>query len=231
MSLMRLLSSGRSWVGLKETSRYVMTDPRAMPKFGSGKNPFRGTATKAEPAAMPTLPATEGNCSVTKARTGQPGNLSDRVPVALASAVPSGALRAGKPSQSAGSRLRAMISTLRNSVRQVSGKLSSIIGTLSAGTAAPFRKLGSLVPQRRSRPRTAAIASFAKGSLQGELSLDRIKVVRNDLSDVDLEVVRRSENVPTAAPLLPDAPERSIQEAEQTAWAPGTPGLIGADKT
>src|SRR5437588_8440983 len=50
MSLMRLLSSGRSWVGQKESTRYRMTDPRAMPKFGSGKNYFRAKLAKAAPA-------------------------------------------------------------------------------------------------------------------------------------------------------------------------------------
>ena len=34
-----------------------------------------------------------------------------------------------------------------------------------------------------------AIPRFTKPPVQGELSLDKIKVVRNDLSDADLEVV------------------------------------------
>ncbi len=35
MSLMRLLMTGKSWVGLKDSAaRYQMTDSRAMPKFG-----------------------------------------------------------------------------------------------------------------------------------------------------------------------------------------------------
>jgi hypothetical protein len=50
-------------------------------------------------------------------------------------------------------------------------------------------KIGGL----RSRPRAEvvkpAIPRFAKPPVQAELSLDKIQVVRNDLSDADLEVV------------------------------------------
>ena len=47
MSLMRLLSAGKSLVGLKDNaSRYRMGNPGMFPKFGSGKNPF-GKETKA----------------------------------------------------------------------------------------------------------------------------------------------------------------------------------------
>ncbi len=228
MSLMRLLSSGRSWVGLKETTRYRMTDPRAMPKFGTGRNPFCGTATKAEPARMPALPGSNSNYSVTEARTMQPVNPSDQASSASASPVQPGALRAEEGSRSSGSRFGEMISTLRNAAKQVTASVASFIKALRPRAAALLRKLTSLVPRRRSRPRTAAIASFARGALQGELSLDRIKVVRNDLSDVDLEVVRTSEKV---APAIAASTSPTVPQTGQTAWAPATPGLIGAGKT
>src|SRR5262245_40632196 len=49
MSLMRLLSAGKSLVGVNEsTSRYRMGKPGMMPKFGSGNNPFRSGVTQAE---------------------------------------------------------------------------------------------------------------------------------------------------------------------------------------
>jgi hypothetical protein len=42
MSLVRLLTAGKSLVGLKdEQARYRMSDPRALPKFGSSRNPFQ----------------------------------------------------------------------------------------------------------------------------------------------------------------------------------------------
>jgi len=51
-------------------------------------------------------------------------------------------------------------------------------------------KLGSLVSQKP-KPARSAIPLFNGVPVQGELSLDNIKVVRNDLSDADLEVVTR----------------------------------------
>ena len=51
-------------------------------------------------------------------------------------------------------------------------------------------KLGSLVSQKP-KPARSASARFNGVPVQGELSLDNIRVVRNDLSDADLEVVTR----------------------------------------
>lgn len=51
-------------------------------------------------------------------------------------------------------------------------------------------KLSSLVSQKP-KPARSAIPRFNGQPVQGELSLDNIKVVRNDLSDADLEVVAR----------------------------------------
>jgi phage tail tape-measure protein len=56
-------------------------------------------------------------------------------------------------------------------------------------------KLGSLVSQRPKSARSA-IQRFNSVPVQGELSLDKIKVVRNDLSDTDLEVVTRKASPP-----------------------------------
>jgi hypothetical protein len=227
MSLMRLLSSGRSWVGLKESARYRMTDPRAMPKFGSGKNCFGGAATKAEPARVPARPGSAGNYWATKAQTGQPA--SDNPPEQESGAQVSPEVREGTdlPVQAEASPMQArasveMISTLRNSVLCVNASVRTWFKALRRGAAALLRKIGSFIPKRPSRPRTAALASFAKGSLQGELSLDRIKVVRNDLSDVDLEIVRTGEK---ATPAMVAAPSRTVPETEYDRI-----GLLGAGK-
>src|SRR5258705_6481708 len=43
MSLVRLLTAGKSLVGLKDGEiQYRVGDPRSMPKFGTGENPFQG---------------------------------------------------------------------------------------------------------------------------------------------------------------------------------------------
>jgi hypothetical protein len=46
----------------------------------------------------------------------------------------------------------------------------------------PFSAIG--------RPRLRGIPRFGRATVQGELSLDRVRVVRNDLAHADLEVVR-----------------------------------------
>ena len=75
-----------------------------------------------------------------------------------------------------------------------------------------------------------AIPRFTKPPVQGELSLDRIKVVRNDLSDADLEVVPAK--VPTAPassePALRTGKEAGVAESR---WRGATAGLFGAGKT
>ena len=136
MSLLRLLSAGKSLVGSKDpNTRYEMGDPRAMPKFISAKNPFRSkekkTATE-QKAAMPKVPTV--NCPEPAAEQNQ--SPSDGP----------GKLRAGQ-------------------------KLKSFLGLFSV---------------RRTKP---AIPEFTRPAVQGELSLDAVRVVRNDLSDADLEIV------------------------------------------
>jgi hypothetical protein len=42
---------------------------------------------------------------------------------------------------------------------------------------------------RRRGPARSAVNTFRQSAMQTELSLDAVKVVRNDLSDADLEVV------------------------------------------
>src|SRR5260370_38120811 len=50
MSLVRLLTTGKSLVGMQDNlSRYRLTKQRLLPKFGSGKNPF-APPEKTEPA-------------------------------------------------------------------------------------------------------------------------------------------------------------------------------------
>ena len=47
MSLLRLLTTGKSLVGVKDTeSRYRVTSERLLPQFGSAKNPFSSTESR-----------------------------------------------------------------------------------------------------------------------------------------------------------------------------------------
>ena len=80
-------------------------------------------------------------------------------------------------------------------------------------------KLSSLVSQKPKPAKTGG-ARFNGVPVQGELSLDNIKVVRNDLSDADLEVVTRK-----MAPA-----KKADNEAQE--WAPVksvTPTFVSAN--
>ncbi len=50
--------------------------------------------------------------------------------------------------------------------------------------------------QPKPKPIKPAIPQFANSAVQGELSLDRVRVMRNDLSDADLEVVPARTKLP-----------------------------------
>src|SRR6266852_5624676 len=96
MSLARLLSAGKSLVGgMDNTIRYRMGNPGMLPKFGSGKNPFRAGAKRQEPMQLiqPPEPGAESPkpaLSPPAAITRQPGegeSMAGTVPVAPALAV------------------------------------------------------------------------------------------------------------------------------------------------
>lgn len=185
MSLMRLLSAGKSLIGVQEhTSRYRMGNPGMLPKFGSSKNPFRAAASKTEPQKELTTPATKSGSAIREkaavldVASGEQraSERIEKVSAALgASQVPKPAVsRVSKPAGKPGD-----LPTWQSAIRQVwKPALVQRIGLKLRGWLS--RKRPELVTAARSALRAA---------VQGELSLDNVRVVRNDLSDTDLEVV------------------------------------------
>jgi hypothetical protein len=140
MSLLRLLTSGKSLVGVRDTeTRYRLTTQRLLPQFGSAKNPFSsgGTAEQAPAAAVyqPTEPCEVANRA-----------------------------------------------SIRNPARELWRRSAALLG----GWKAKLSGLGARPPRKAAK---SAIPQFPKPAVQGELSLDRIRVVRNDFSDGDVEIV------------------------------------------
>jgi hypothetical protein len=164
MSLMRLLTSGKSLVGLETVeSRYRMRSRHLLPKFGSSKNPFAAPAPNsqsqaAEPSAEPTLTPEEVAAA----------NLKETRRLPSASPAPS------------------------DTPAPAAEKTSKISGLLDWLGQQPGRLKAKLFParegKRKSEPKSA-IPRFDQPPVQGELSLDNIKVKCNDLSDTDVEVV------------------------------------------
>lgn len=196
MSLLRLLTAGKSLVGLKTPdSRYQVTNERLLPQFGSKKTPFR---TRGE--TVPTPPVTSGQ----EAPAQPPDSKCQKSPV----------LDDRSRGQSGSSVEK----------RAFQPKMSSQ-KLADWGSRCVAKFAGKL----RARPAKPAIPTFTTPLMQGELSLERVKVVRNDLSDSDVDIIRRKpEATSTNRPL--SVPERQTSEPADSAWSRVTGRLFGAGK-
>ena len=153
MSLVRLLSAGKSLVGVREVREPLPADKQMrLPKFISPQNPF-----------------------VSRKRTQGRGvdateDIAEQAAPASRSRLPQG--REQRVEANTRSRSRAH---RWQRERQPRGWARQTRFSRFAESA---------------RPKKSADSAFHEAAVQGELSLDKVQVVRNDLSDADLEVVR-----------------------------------------
>lgn len=209
MSLLRLLTAGRSLVGLKKTEkRYHLPGGKALPKFGSKKNPFRATV----------LPE--------KVEPGRGETDSDKVsPDAGAVAGESDSLKAGPLNPSEGDE--------KQDSRPQSGCAMPAHSKPETAELAAEKRRGSGLKAlllwgraKRARPRSGPAGTPL---VQGELALERVKVVRNDLSESDLEIVRA---VGSGMPKEPSLPKASTKApAALPAWGAAAGRLLGLGKS
>jgi hypothetical protein len=89
--------------------------------------------------------------------------------------------------------------------------------------------LGGLLVRSGGKAAKPSIPRFPKLPVQEELSLDRIKVMRNDLSDADLEVVPAKPSAATVA-AVSARPVEDVSGAK-SAWGRVTTRILGAGKT
>jgi len=207
MSLGKLLTTGKSLVGLHDANARYQLRTGALPKFESAKNPFASkTPAESEPQLPKLSPAEIAAANLKKTQSlpvpAQPGAKPAAAPVAQTASVASApaALEPAKPSPA------------------VDGWL---------------KKLNPLVwfGNRKPAETKSAVPRFNKGKapVQGELSLDNIKVMRNDLSDADVEIVtaqmpmkaRAAKKQPAAA--NPAVPEVSAQASAAAMAIPELP--------
>jgi hypothetical protein len=159
MSLVRLLTTGKSLIGLNgDAIRYEMHSRNLLPKFVSPKNPFANT---------------------TSPRVDQP---------TAAIAVSPGVIQKMSPAEIVAANLKET-------------KRLPAVAAVSARTAEPLKektpgrlsrwveKMNPLGWCNRRPANKSAVPRFNKAPIQVELSLDKIKVVRNDLSETDVEIV------------------------------------------
>lgn len=179
MKFGKLLAAGKSWVGYPETGRYQMRGGLHLPKFISPKNPFKQEAVAASVApstvaAAPAMPASV-------APVAAPAPLVTPVVAAapVLASIPATPVMPLAPKTSWKGRAIEVATLMGGFTRRAGEWLKR--GVFFCLDHNPFSAIG--------RPKLAGIPRFGKSAVQGELSLDRVKVVRNDLSHADLEVV------------------------------------------
>ena len=227
MRMVRLLTAGKSLVGSKDgTVRYQMSDPRAMPKFGSAKNLFREAAK-----------GKGGEVGDKGAAGGTPAPLlTGGRPAPLLTGGTPAPLTEGAKMVPARGITRSPASVLQQAVtaqRTESGKVPLRPKNATpqpGGISRMVGKVRRLISGSRGPAAKAGIPQIGKPAVQAELSLEKIKVVRNDLSDTDLEVVTIQK--PTAeSSAEPSGQRLERTEPAETAWGRVASRFFGADKT
>jgi hypothetical protein len=167
MSPMNLLTKGRTIGGLKERpGRYKLLGNSVLPNFSGSKNPF------------PTTPHPEPEKA-------QPARIAQPRPAA-ASRKEGGMSAAAKISVFA----RAMADK-RKKEEPGPAKLVSVAPAKDQPPKPGLWSQLAVIPagwMHKWKPRRAT-PPFAAATVQTELVLEKVKVIRNDLSDDDLEVV------------------------------------------
>lgn len=209
MSLGKLLATGRSLVGgAPDAGRYNISASNRLPKFGSAKNPF------AQPAQDAASPASSER--VNPAPVAQPVCLKETqripeladVPVGRAVSAPraSGGLKAGL--QVASGVAHGVIAKglqLAHGIKWGSGAQTA--GALAAGVWGKLKLIWAKLTSFFRKPEPKSVfPRFGKpaAAVQTELSLDTVKVVRNNLEDSDLEIV--TVETATGAEIAPTKP-------------------------
>jgi hypothetical protein len=178
MSLIRFLSSGGRGLtkGAPPLGRYRLPDGRLIPDFGGGKNPFTSKVLPVREEDSSSATGVTARAALTQAVPPSPVSLNPGKPVAGLLAV-------------LWRRARGLSARVEPATHRV---LQAVKGLVSALVAKLRRRQARSPLATSTRPQVA-------GPVQGELSLEKVRVVRNDLTDTDYEVVC-AETV-TASPL------------------------------
>jgi hypothetical protein len=186
MSLGRLLTTGKSLVGLHGTHGRYQLRTGALPKFESCKNPFAKAQAEPEPQLPKLSPAKIEAANLKKT---QPlpvlGEVREAPKVSLETCEEARATAGMKAKEAARADARPAVA-----VDSWVKKLNPMVWLQNRKPAGP-------------KP-AAQRFSGSKTPVQGELSLDNIRVMRNDLSEADLEVApakaRPAKTTPAAVP-------------------------------
>lgn len=192
-------------MGLQNTeNRYRMRQRNPLPKLRSNRNPFMArTETSSLPLHQPSTGTgtarPQDQEPATHDRTRRPAGpeAPQKTPAEAAAA----ALKKTAPLPATPSRSRAAGNV--SSTAPIIASLSGIVSWMRK--ANPFARRSSPGPVSN-----AAVPEGIRPAVQGELSLDRIKVMRNDLNDADVEIVPAK----AAVKPKPEPPARPGNKAE-----------------
>jgi len=195
MSLLQLLTTGKSLVGLQdEGTRYRVTQQRLLPRFGPARNPFCAAVT-----------AHSASPEVRRVGAAAPAPSWQQAPRVVATPPPVPPASSGRGHVKSG---------LRSAAIALRDKWSG--------------KLGAMLSRPGVKPLKAAAPGPARVAVQGELALDRITVVRNDLSDADLEVVP-AKPIAVQQSMVSARPAQSAGGSGSAAWG-RVSAIFRADK-
>lgn len=176
MKLGKLLAAGKSIMNGHAEISYRSSKQIYLPKFGSAKNPF-------EPQAAPSREATAEESSSSDSDTSLKEAARSEAPPSEPTAAPR-PTRLAKPETSTAAPVKKTIATKTEKI--------SAFPPVKKGWASKFNPISLFRPVSAKNEKKAG-PSLAKtqrpAALQAELSLDTVRVVHNDLSDVDVEVV------------------------------------------
>jgi len=169
MSLIRFLSFGSRGLtkGAPPMGRYRLPDGSLIPNFGAGKNPF---TTKALPPQRDPSPAAGATARAASTQAAPPS------PAPLHRAL---RVRAAQVFARTGPAVRAALSRIRPVWAQA----------VQWGRRLPAALMARMPRRKRPVPFASSVAPLPGRAMQGELSLENVRVVRNDLTDTDYEVV------------------------------------------
>jgi len=171
MKLGKLLAAGKSIMNGRAEISYRSSKQIYLPKFGSVKNPF-------EPQAAPSREAAEVGSLAEAPR--EDADRSEIAPV-TAPAEPR-PTRLANPEMAAPAPAKASVAAKTEKI--------STFQPAKKGWTGKFNPISLFRPASAKNEKKAAAGKTQKPvPLQTELSLDTVRVVHNDLSDVDVEVV------------------------------------------
>jgi hypothetical protein len=206
MKLGKLLAAGKSVMKGQAEVSYRSSKQIYLPKFGSSKNPFKPGSPTQECETTPS-PGSAEAATEPRGTAGGPTRLAppdeSGAGQALAphSEVAAGSGRGSDDAQS----VRPSAIPLSNA-QSVTRNPPSANGGRSSRLAPLFSIFRAVFPAGTTRRPDNATKGQKAMATQTELSLDAVKVVHNDLSDVDVEVVPMKSR--SAAPEL-GAPKKS----------------------